>query len=182
MSEASRVSEGQPGRIVVTALQFALVLLVIWQFRLESRTFLHVMALLGVGFVVHALLPLRLRLPFFAILSLATVPVAFGIWDGAFLIALGMVLIGICHVPLPLVARVVLLLATGALFAVWRVEWLPTAWSVAIWPILGSMFMFRLALYIYSLKHDERRPTPARTIAYFFMAPNVCFPLYPVVE
>jgi len=183
MSGASdAVPVRQPGRIATIVLQFALVLLVIWQFQLESRTFFHVMTLLGVGFVVHALLPLRLRLPFFAALSLATVPVAFGLWDGAFLIALGLALIGICHLPLPLAARVALLLATGTLFALWRVEWLPAPWSVAIWPILGSMFMFRLALYVYALKHDERRPTPARSIAYFFMAPNVCFPLYPVVD
>jgi hypothetical protein len=53
---------------------------------------------------------------------------------------------------------------------------------VAIWPILGSMFMFRLAVYLYALKHDETRPTPARTLAYFFMLPNVCFPLFPVVD
>ena len=170
------------GNIATIALQFALVLLVIWQFQLESRTFLHVMALLGAGFVVHALLPLRLRLPFFAALSLATVPVAFGLRDGVFLIALGLVLMGICHLPVPLTARIALLLATGTLFALWRVEWLPAPWSVSIWPILGSMFMFRLALYVHALKHDERRPTPARSIAYFFMAPNVCFPLYPVVD
>ena len=39
-----------------------------------------------------------------------------------------------------------------------------------------------VALYLYALKHDKRRPTPARTLAYFFMLPNVCFPLYPVVD
>jgi hypothetical protein len=55
-------------------------------------------------------------------------------------------------------------------------------WSVAIWPILGSMFMFRLALYLHALEHDEKRPTVARTLAYFFMLPNVCFPLFPVVD
>jgi alginate O-acetyltransferase complex protein AlgI len=140
------------------------------------------MTLLGVGFVVHALLPLRRRLPFFAALSLATVPVTFGLWDGVFLIALGLALIGICHLPFPLAARVALLLATGTLFALWRVKWLPAPWSVSIWPILGSMFMFRLALYVYALKHDDRRPGLARSIAYFFMAPNVSFPLFPVVD
>jgi hypothetical protein len=170
------------GEIVTVSLQLGLVLLIVWQFQLESRTFFHVLALLGVGFMVHASLPMRLRLPFFAALSLMTVLVAFGLRDGVSLIALGLVLIAICHLPLSLVARMALLLATGALFALWRVEWLPAPWSVAIWPILGSMFMFRLALYIHALKHDERRPTPARTIAYFFMAPNVCFPLFPVVD
>jgi hypothetical protein len=78
--------------------------------------------------------------------------------------------------------RVFLLLATGTLFAVWRMDLLPAPWSVAIWPILASMFMFRLALYLYALKHDKKRPTMAQTLAYFFMLPNVCFPLYPVID
>ena len=172
----------EAGRIGVVALQLALVLLVIRQFQLESRTFFHVMLLVAVGFVVHALLPLPWRLPFFAALSLASVVVTFGMWDGFFLITLGMALIVICHLPIRMSSRVALLIATGVLFAAWRVEWLPAPWSVAIWPILGSMFMFRLALYLYALKHDERKPTPARTLAYFFMMPNVCFPLYPVVD
>ena len=172
----------EAGRIALVALQLALAVLVIRQFQLESRTFFHVMLLVTAGFVVHALLPLPLRLPFFATLSLASVVVTFGVWDGLFLIALGMALIGVCHLPIRMSTRVTLLAATGVLFAAWRVEWLPAPWSVAIWPILGSMFMFRLALYLYALKHDERKPTPARTLAYFFMVPNVCFPLYPVVD
>ena len=44
------------------------------------------------------------------------------------------------------------------------------------------MFMFRLAIYLYTLKHSEKRPTLAQALAYFFMLPNVCFPLYPVVD
>jgi hypothetical protein len=44
------------------------------------------------------------------------------------------------------------------------------------------MFMFRLALYLYALKFDAKRPTLAQTLAYFFMVPNVCFPLFPVID
>jgi hypothetical protein len=73
-------------------------------------------------------------------------------------------------------------LATGSLFALWRIELLPAPWSVAIWPLLASMFMFRIALYLYALKYDARRPSLSRTLAYFFMLPNVCFPLFPVVD
>src|SRR5262249_60485558 len=46
----------------------------------------------------------------------------------------------------------------------------------------ASMFSFRLALYLYTVKHGKRRPTTAQTLAYFFMLPNVCFPLYPVID
>ena len=168
--------------IVVITVQLALALLIVHAFQLESRTFFHVMVLAAVGFPFHALLPARLRLPMFALLSLASIVVAFGARDGFFLIMLGLVLIGLCHLPVPMAVRVPLLLVTAALFAVWRMELLPAPWSVAIWPILASMFMFRLALYLHALKHDGQRPTPARTLAYFFMLPNTCFPLFPVVD
>ena len=42
--------------------------------------------------------------------------------------------------------------------------------------------MFRLAIYLHAMSHDEKQPTPTRTLAYFFMLPNVCFPLFPVVD
>ena len=170
------------GAIAVISMQLALTLLVLQQFQLESRTFFDVMLLGTAGFVIHAVLPLQYRLSFFTFLSLSAVVVAFGPLDGLSLIGLGLVLIGICHLPLRMAHRIGLLLAAGGLFALWRVELLPGPWSVAIWPILASMFMFRLALYLYALKHDEKRPTPGWTLAYFFMLPNVCFPLYPVID
>lgn len=169
-------------RLIVLCVELALALVVIRQYQLESRTFFNVMLLAFGGFVVHALLPWRFRLSFFAGLSLAALIVAFGPLDGSWLIFLGLLPIGICHLPLRLSLRVLLLVLTGALFAFWRSGLLPRPWSMAIWPILGSMFMFRLAVYLYALKHDESRPTPARTLAYFFMLPNVCFPLFPVVD
>ena len=170
------------GTIALISCQLVLVLLVINQFQLENRTFFNVMLLGTVGFVVHALLPLQYRLTFFTLLSLASIMVALGPVDGASLVVLGLVLIGICHLPVRLAFRVGLLFGVGTLFAVWRMELFPAPWSVAIWPLLASMFMFRLALYLYTLQHDQKRPTLAQTLAYFFMLPNVCFPLYPVID
>src|SRR5688572_5065041 len=168
--------------IAIVSAQLVLVLLVVHQYQLESRTFFHLMLLAAVGFVIHALLPLRYRLRFFTLLSLVSIPLALGPLDGVCLILLGLVLIGICHLPLRIAVRIILLIAVAAVFALWRMELLPAPWSVAIWPILASMFMFRLALYLYALKHDVKPQPAARTLAYFFMLPNVCFPLYPVVD
>src|SRR5262245_38459031 len=116
------------GAIALVSAQLAMVLLVVNQFQLESRTFFSVMLLGAVGFVVHALLPVQYRLPFFAALSLAGILVALGPLDGIFLVVLGLVLIGICHLPVRLGLRVVLLFATGILFAIWRIGLLPTPW------------------------------------------------------
>ena len=44
------------------------------------------------------------------------------------------------------------------------------------------MFMFRLIVYLYDLRHGAAPFGPGGRSAYFFMLPNVCFPLFPVVD
>ncbi|MBM4262664.1 MAG: hypothetical protein FJ145_14690 [Deltaproteobacteria bacterium] len=91
-------------------------------------------------------------------------------------------LITICHLPFSMRARVGLLLCATALLALLRVGWLPAPWSPAIWPILGAMFMFRLMIYVYDQAHENEPFSWPRAFSYFFMLPNVCFPMYPVVD
>lgn len=177
--EHKRVTVGQ---FLIVSVQLGLLLLVIRQFQIESNAFLRIVLLTFLGFVVHCFLPLRYRLPFFVVLSLAGVALIFGPLSGAWLIGLGLLLIGICHLPVAFAVRAGLLLLIGAFLAVLRVEWLHAPWSQAIWPILASMFMFRLIVYLYDLKHDTAPVSVPRTLAYFFLLPNVCFPLFPVVD
>jgi len=173
----------------LTAWQFALLIgqlllltLVIRQFQIESRAFLRLAILAFLGFAVHAWLPLRYRLPFFLGLSFAGIGVVLGLVNGVWLVALGLILIGICHLPVKMPLRVALLLLVAAALAFLRADWLHAPWPSAIWPILGSMFMFRLIVYLYDLAHDRAPVSPTRTLAYFFLLPNVCFPLFPVVD
>ena len=42
------------------------------------------------------------------------------------------------------------------------------------------MFMFRLVVYLYDIRHEKA--SLSRSISYFFMLPNVCFPMFPVVD
>lgn len=166
----------------VVCMQLTAVMAVIYQYQLESRTLFHVLALGFGGFAIHAFLPLVYRPAFFAALSIAAIFVALGPSDGAYLILLGLLLIGIAHLPLRLGIRIGLLVLTGGAFAVFRTGIATGPWSMAIWPILGSMFMFRMALYLHALATSNTKPTLATTLSYFFMLPNVCFPLYPVID
>lgn len=177
--QQGRISAG--GFLVVLA-QLGLLTLVLRQFQIESGAFLGLALLAFAGFAIHALLPLRYRLPFFLALSLAGIALVLGIAHGAWLVGIGLVLIGICHLPLPFAARIALLLGVAGLLAAQRAQWVPAPWSEAIWPILGSMFMFRLIVYLYDLRHDTAPASPVQTLSYFFMLPNACFPLFPVVD
>lgn len=186
-ASASQEKSGNLGAIelrhfLLISLQLGLLLVLLRQFQIESGAFLRLAALAFGGFTIYAWLPLRFRLPFFVLLSLAGIGVVMGLANGAWLVGIGLLLIGICHIPVSFVARGALLIFVAAILAAQRAKLLPFPWSEAIWPILGSMFMFRLIVYFYDLRHDKAPSTPAQTLAYFFMLPNACFPLFPVVD
>ena len=186
-------------------VQFGLVVMVVDYWQLENLSLVRLMQLAFVGFVIHHFLPLRFRLSFFAMLSLLVTIIIVGqigpkMWiagltgrmslsnfsyhfiPGLTLIGIGLGLIGLCHLPIRFGTRVGLVVAAGAGLAFLRAhsQWFPAL--TEMWVILGSMFMFRLMIYLYDLKHRTAPFSPARAISYFFMLPNVCFPLFPVVD
>lgn len=169
-------------KLALIAGQLLLLGLVIRYFQIESQSFFRIFLLSAAGFVVHALLPLRWRLPFFAALSVAGLGLVFGPRDGAWVLGLGLGLLGIAHLPVRWGLRVGLLLGAAALLGSYRANLLPFPGPGSIWAILASMFMFRLAIYMYDRKHAKEPARPARTLAYFFMLPNACFPLFPLVD
>jgi D-alanyl-lipoteichoic acid acyltransferase DltB (MBOAT superfamily) len=183
-AEDRAVAGGRIGAmpLLIVLAQLGAVTLVLRQFQIESAAFLRLALLAFTGFAVHALLPLRWRMPFFLALSLAGIGIALGVANGLWLLALGCTLIGICHLPVAFSWRVALLLVAGLALALLRTDRFEAPWSGAIWPILASMFMFRMIVYLYDLRHDNTPAAPVRTLTYFFMLPNACFPLFPVID
>ncbi|MGB5261603.1 MAG: SGNH/GDSL hydrolase family protein [Gammaproteobacteria bacterium] len=169
-------------KIVLIGAQLGLLILIIRLFEVQTAAFLDVSLLVLFGFLIHSFLPLRLRPGFFLFLSLTSIVLVLGVKSGAWVIGLGLVLIGICYLPIRFSARVALLIAAGAFLASLRMDWISAPWETGVWPILSAMFMFRLIIYLYDIKHEKGRPELTRTLSYFFMLPNVCFPLFPVVD
>jgi hypothetical protein len=167
---------------LVVLAQLGLFVLVLRQFQIESGAFIRLALLAFAGFAIHAWLPLRYRLPFFLALSLAGIALVLGVANGFWIVGIGLVLIAVCHLPFAFPTRIAILLALAAILVAQRAQWMPAPWSEAIWPILGSMFMFRLIVYLYDLKHDSGPAAPLHALSYFFMLPNACFPLFPVVD
>ena len=162
--------------------QLGLLIALTYAFQLESEAFRRLLVLTAGGFAAHYFLPLRYRLGFFVALSLAGIGMVLGPVEAAWLIGIGLALIGVCHLPISLCA--------GRRFSgVRRLRWRFSAsesarfpWSSALWPILGSMFVFRLIIYFYDRSHESVPPRLSQTLGYFFLLPNVCFPLFPVVD
>lgn len=168
-------------RLLPQLAELSLLLLVVNEWAIEGPVFARLLLLATLGFAVHHALPLAYRLPFFCALSIAAIGVAFG-REGMWLVGVGLMFVGVLDLPLPYTARVLLVVLCGAGLVAMRAQWIPAPWPASIWPVLGSMFMFRLIVYLYDLRHSPARPSFWQTLAYFFMLPNPCFPLFPVVD
>ncbi len=170
---------GAGPRILAVAAQLGLAIWIVHRYQLESQGFLHLLILAWIGFLVHATLSKKWRLPFFVGLSLAGIVLVLGWTNAGILVGSGVALLVLCHLPISWRARIGLLLAVVVLLAWARSQNLGPE---AVWPILASMFMFRLILYVLDLRHSRLEITPTWSLAYFFLLPNVCFPLFPVVD
>ncbi|MCZ6617805.1 MAG: SGNH/GDSL hydrolase family protein [Gammaproteobacteria bacterium] len=168
-------------RYSVVAVQLALFVLVARAFRIENPAFYEQIVPLTVfGFIIHHALPLPYRLPFFASLCVAGAVLVLGITNALWLLLIVLAFIGICHLPVPFRLRIALVVAVAIGLALVRNRTVP--WSGAIWPILGSMLMFRLVVYLYDLRHGQGPTRWSQTLAYFLLLPNLIFPLFPVVD
>ncbi len=189
-SSPARAAEAGAGKFALSQLlrfgavaaQLVLLTLVVRTFDIESGAFFRVMAIATGGFVLHHLAPMRYRMPVFVLVSVVGIFTVMGTSNAAQLVGLGLAVIGLAHVPVPFRWRVLMILAAGGALAAIRVGVLHAPVSSAIWPIFGAMFMFRMIVYLYDLKNRAAPFGPWRALAYFFMLPNVCFPLFPVVD
>lgn len=172
-------------RLGVISVEFALIVAAIRLTNIESGAFELILSVALGGFLAHHFLPESWRLNFFAALSVASVPLVFGWENGAWLLCMGGLLIALCHLPISFWSRITLILLAAVAMAAARKQilpWVSPYIPTVIWPIFGAMFMFRLIAYLYDLKHRAGPFSVGRASAYFFMLPNVCFPLFPVID
>lgn len=171
------------GKLITLILQLAVVLFTFRVFNVEDTSAVHtILPLIFGGFILHALLAPAYRMPFFFFLSIAAVFAVFGMVNGIWLIGIGMALIGMCHLPIPFRARVGLILVAVAGLVIIRGGWVTTSWSEMVLPILGAMFMFRLVIYLHDLRHERKPASIWERLSYFFLLPNIVFPLFPVID
>jgi len=156
--------------------------LVIRQFEIGGTAFVRTSMAALAGAAVHSVLPVRLRLGFFITLSICAIYLVLGAWAGTWVVGTGVAVLGICHLPLSFRIRGALLVVACAALAALRLEWLPLPFEAAVLPVLGSMFVFRTLIYFYDLRHERSAWSPGYALGYFFLLPNVCFALFPVVD
>jgi hypothetical protein len=177
-------------KLLLTTIQLALIAGFFATFRVQGVGLVRLLQLVVPGFFVHALLPAKHRLRFFIGLSIAGLWWSLGWMAAAVVVGLASLLISAALIPTRTAVRVTLVVMIGAALAyvhITVIEWSSGDLRRTMWvaiPVVGSMFMFRMAVCLHELAHAtaKTRPTLEQVVAYFLLLPNVCFPLFPVVD
>jgi D-alanyl-lipoteichoic acid acyltransferase DltB (MBOAT superfamily) len=176
----------RPREFLAVGLHVGLLLAVFQVYRLETPPFRMVAIVAAAALPVHYLAPCRWKKPLIVAASIAAMALVAGPATAAGALAISAVLIAVAAAPWPIPwrARAVTIAAIAVFLAVLRPRFGDgaDAASAGLVPMLATMFMFRMVIYLYERKH-ARSPEPlADTLAYFFLLPNFAFLHFPVVD
>jgi alginate O-acetyltransferase complex protein AlgI len=164
--------------------QLGLMLAVFDAFRLETRSFRIVVLLAMAALPAHYLAPYRWKKPLFVAISILGMVLVNGLTTSAGVLAVSAVLLVLAAAPLSWRIRVGLIAVMAIALAALRPPADAGAESIStgVIPVVATMFMFRMIIYLYELKHARGREPTVDTLGYFFLLPNYVFPHFPVVD
>src|SRR5271169_5682196 len=168
-------------RFIMLVIPLALLLLTFQVYRLEQPAFFRLACVVFGGFAVSYWLPFRYKEPFLILLSLTGAYLLLGPVVASLLIGVGLLIFGIVRSGIEFRWRVVALVGILAACIYGRATGrfhLPGDF----WPVLGAMFMFRMIIYLYDIKHQPGSASLKDYLSYFFLLPNYYFMLFPVVD
>jgi hypothetical protein len=151
-------------------------------YNLEGRGFHLLLAIATAALPVHYLLPFRWKKPFFVGASIVGLTWVFGTSTAVVVLPIALGLIGLCLTPLPWLAKVVGVLGVGVGLGLIQAGVIESSLPSPVLPLLGTMFMFRLIIFLYELKHAKKPEPTGDVLSYFFLLPNYCFLHFPVVD
>jgi len=166
--------------------QVALVALIIRLYEIESRAFFElVTTLILCGFVINHHTPRPARPKVFFALGILTIVAVFAAGkplETALLIGFALAIFWIANLNIAMRWRVLILALVLVALAAVHTGLIETSWSNIVVPLLASMFIFRLVIYLYDT-HNGHGPKDLWTrLGYFFLPPNPLFPFFPVVD
>ncbi len=170
-------------KLGLVIVQLVLISVFIHHFNVEAAFNLPLLfPLLVTAFLIRLIIPLGYRQWYFILVTVTALVLVLSWVQTGVLITLTLCMIVVCNLPIALIWRQTILFGLVIWLAFIRVnsdtQWLASSTLT----ILASMFMFRMLLFLYELKH-QKHAVPLKTqVSYFLMPPNVIFPLFPVVD
>jgi alginate O-acetyltransferase complex protein AlgI len=163
------------------AVPLALLLVVFKLYRLEQPPFFVLTCMVFGGFAVSYWLPFRFKENFIILLSLAGAFVLLSPLVAGLVIGAGIGFFAIIRTPIAFRWRA---LAIVGIFCVLMYYRSASTFKPleSFWPVLGSIFMFRMIVYMYDAGYAKTPPRIKDYLSYFFLLPNYYFLLFPVVD
>ncbi len=168
-------------KFLALAGQLALLWLVFAAFNIEEPVFLLLTAAAFGGFAVHYWLPFQYKEAAWLTLSIAGAFLLLDPRAAALLLAIGGAFYGLLASSLSYRVRVALMVAAAGVLMYARTE-VDLGIPAQFWPVFGAIFMFRMMIYLYDIRHMKGRPRLKEYLSYFFVLPNYYFLLFPVVD
>ncbi len=172
-----------PLLLIVLELSLACLVMVRFEFDLARPLGWDLLWLVPV-FVAHAVIPLAWRRPFLLLVTALLLTRVLGVTAGIYAMVVGLSLIGLCHLPIAYRWRVFAVLGVATALALVDARLLHWGHHLeTALPILGGIFMFRLILYLYDIRHEKPgAATPLERIGYFFLLPAPLAPFFPTLD
>lgn len=168
---------------ILSLLQLIAILFIVGSFNIEKSSGIkEVSTIIVYLFIIYSFIKLRYRPAILFSTSLIIIFYAFGFFSGTILIITGLTLIGCCHLPIKLWMRTFLILFISAGLVTLRTNLFYAPRAALVVPFIASMFMFRIIIYLYELKHSNLETSFFQKLSYFFLFPNHCFLLFPIID
>jgi alginate O-acetyltransferase complex protein AlgI len=153
-------------------------------YRVETRPFRALVLLSTVALPAHYLAPYRWKKPLFVVISILGMVLVNGLSNSAAVLAVSAVFLVLATASIPWRARVGLIAAVAISLAAIRARAGSSAEAIStgVIPVVATMFMFRMIIYLYEQKHARERESLVDTLSYFFVLPNYVFPHFPVID
>jgi hypothetical protein len=168
---------------ILSLLQLIAILFIVGSFNIEKSSGIkEVSSIIVFLFIINSFVKLRFRPAILFSSSIIIIYYAFGLFSGSILIITGLTLIGCCHLPIKLWMRTFLILFFTAGMVILRANLFYAPRAALVVPFIASMFMFRIIIYLYELKHSNLESSFFQRLSYFFLFPNHCFLLFPIID
>jgi hypothetical protein len=168
-------------RFAMLLVSLALLLLTFKVYSLEQPAFFTLSCLIFGGFAIFYWLPFRFKEAFLILLSLGGAYVLLSPLVATLLIATGLTLFAIVRSSLAFLCKILAIVGVLALCMYGRATGrFPVPGE--FWPVFGAIFMFRMIIYLYDIKHAPGPPRLKDFLGYFFLLPNYYFLLFPTID
>lgn len=135
------------------------------------------------GFLAQFLVPGIYRSHFLLLLSVLALTLIMGAETALVVVLVGMaVTLSALYLRNPFLRYTVLLALFGGMAALILSQHHLSHRYFTAFSILGSMFLFRLVIYLYERSHNAGPVHLAREASYFFLVPNMTVLLFPAVD